>query len=80
MNKNLVRKNRVRDEWHLLKHFIPSPLMGEGYAYMDVGVRATQDAKAEGGGEMVAITQRFHPPPRPLPSREGGSDAQNRLK
>jgi hypothetical protein len=34
---------------------IPSPLMGEGYAYMDVGVRATQDAKAEGGGEMLAI-------------------------
>jgi hypothetical protein len=63
---------------------------------MDVGVRAThdcmdtggrvthgavtEDAKAEGGGEMVAITQRFHPPPRPLPSKEGGSDAQNRLK
>jgi hypothetical protein len=29
---------------------------------------------------MVAIKQRFHPPPRPLPSREGGFNAQNRLK
>jgi hypothetical protein len=36
--------------------------MGEGYAYMDVGVRATQDAKAEGGCEVAAIALSFiHP-------------------
>jgi hypothetical protein len=53
--------------------------MGEGYAYMDVGVRATQDAKAEGGGEMV-VKRNDSPSPYPFPSREGGFQGANGLK
>jgi hypothetical protein len=65
--------------WQLLGLYIPSPLTGEGYAYMDVGVRATQDAKAEGGGEMenVGAGYQLFTLPLPPPVKGGGMNPAN---
>jgi hypothetical protein len=52
-----------------------------GDAYKDVGGRATQDAKAEGGGggenesrNFICCIPDFPPPPIPLPPGEGEVD------